>query len=190
MLHANGSHALVLGRLEEFASVRALRVNRDEAPDGLPQISVYSEDMRYRYAFGRWWRTGDPFVLWVALNPATGDTERRRRPTLERCMTWSKDWGAGGLIFINLFAARDTNPKALKKIADPIGPHNDAVTRLLSPLAGCTVVAWGAKSREARSRSDVVVRQLVNPYCLGTTLHGQPRHPLYVRGDAIVRPWP
>jgi hypothetical protein len=79
-------------------------------------------------------------ALWVDINPATGDTEKRRCPTLERCVRWSIEWGAAGLIYANLFAARHTDPKALREISDPVGPHNDAVLVLIGQIADRTVV--------------------------------------------------
>lgn len=62
--------------------------------------------MQYRYAFGRWWRHEDleSTAVWVLLNPATGDTERRRRPTLERCIAWSRA-DFSGILIVNLFAS-------------------------------------------------------------------------------------
>ena len=53
--------------------------------DGLPERYLSSHKMEYRYAFGRWWGPKDLCTsdVWVLLNPATGDTELRRRPTLE-----------------------------------------------------------------------------------------------------------
>ena len=186
---APGASKVIAG-LEEFATLHDLLYVLDKSTDGLPQVSVYSHDKLYRYAFARWWRAEDPLVLWVGLNPAKGDTEQRRRPTLERCIAWSKEWRAGGLIVANLFAARHNKPQALRGMADPVGPHNDAVLRALSPIAESTVVAWGGNDSLVRFRAAEIVRLLIKPRCLGITASGQPRHPLYVRADVPVRPWP
>jgi hypothetical protein len=69
--------------------------------------------MMFRYAFGRWWGNTDlaTTAIWVLLNPATGDTEQRHRPTLERCISRSRAAGHTGLVIVNLFAFRDTNPQ-------------------------------------------------------------------------------
>jgi hypothetical protein len=86
------------------------------SPDGLPERYLYCADMVYRYAFGRWWGDQDlgATAVWVLLNPATGDTEQRRRPTLERCITWSREAGHAGLVIVNLFAFRATDPRDLR----------------------------------------------------------------------------
>ncbi len=78
-----------LAVLEEFAVRHGLLYRSDAPPDGPSDSYVYSRDMEYRYAFARWWSDEGSLVLWVGVNPAKGDTERRRRPTLERCITWS-----------------------------------------------------------------------------------------------------
>jgi hypothetical protein len=158
--------------------------------EGLPERYLYSPDMTYRYAFGRWW--GDQHLattdVWVLLNPATGDTERRRRPTLDRCIARSRAAGRSGLVIVNLFAHRHTDPKTLRHAADPVGPANDDVLRQLTATAPRTIVAWGAHGA-VHGRSRAVGPQLDQPLCLGTTRHGEPRHPLYVSGGAPIVPW-
>ena len=81
--------------------------------------------MVFRYAFGRWWGNTDlaTTAIWVLLNPATGDTEQRHRPTLERCISRSRAAGHTGLVIVNLFAFRDTNPRNLRAAADAVGPR-------------------------------------------------------------------
>jgi hypothetical protein len=84
--------ATVLRVEDVFAGLAAqlgLEDRRGTSPEGLPERYLYSPDMAYRYGFGRWWGDQDLATtdLWVLLNPATGDTEQRRRPTLERCIT-------------------------------------------------------------------------------------------------------
>ena len=172
-----------LGVLEQFAAQHDLLYQRDGAADRY----VNSRDLEYRYAFARCWSDEGSLILWVGVNPAKGDTEKRRRPTLERCITWSKSWGASGLIFGNLFAARHNKPSGLRAALDPVGPLNDAMMRRLGAIADRTVVAWG--NLELTSRSTEVVGLLVNPLCFGLTGKGQPRHPLYVPHATALEPW-
>lgn len=168
-----------------FAAERGLLFD-DRTPN---DFSVYSPDMAYRYAFARWWATDGPLVLWVGVNPGKGDTEQRRRPTLARCVNWSQRWGAAGLMFANLFAARHNTPDGLRDMADPVGPHNDAALAAMSAVAGRTIAAWG-NDGQRRDRPAAVVGLLTDPHCLGVTVSGQPRHPLYVAGSASVVRWP
>ena len=162
----------------------------DRSPDGLPERYLYSTDMAFRYAFGRWW--GDPDLattaVWVLLNPATGDTEQRRRPTLERCIWWSRAAGHTGLVVVNLFAFRDTNPRRLRRVRDAVGPVNDDVLSVITAAGAQTIAAWGGRGRLG-GRSRHVGPLLDSPMCLGTTKSGEPRHPLYVARDTPLAPW-
>lgn len=160
------------------------------SPDGLAEHYLYSRDLAYRYAFGRWWQVQDMATtdVWVLLNPATGDTEQRRRPTLERCITRSRAAGRTGLLVLNLFAYRHTDPKTLRSAADPVGPVNDDVLSELTSAAPRTIAAWGAHGR-LHDRSRAVAPVLDEPLCLGTTRRGEPRHPLYVPADEPLVPW-
>ena len=175
---------------DELGALPAVVHRAALSPDGLPERYLYAEGLVHRYAFGRWW--GEQHLsstaAWVLLNPATGDTEQRRRPTLERCITWSRAAGYSGIVIVNLFAYRATDPKDLRTALDAIGRHNDAALAAFTAAAARTVVAWGAHGR-LYGRSRQVAPLLTNPVCLGTTRSGEPRHPLYVRGDTPIKPW-
>ena len=175
-------------QLEQFATRHGLLYRCDEPADGPSDAYVYSHDMRYRYAFARRWAEEGPLVLWIMLNPAKGDTEQRRRPTLERCIRWSRSWGASGLLIGNLFAARDNKPNGLRETPDPVGPHNDEALRAMTDMANRTVVAWGNKGQR-HGRADQVAGLFSNPVCFGFTASGAPRHPLYLPNETQAEPW-
>jgi hypothetical protein len=146
--------------------------------------------MVFRYAFGRWWGDADlaTTVVWVLLNPATGDTELRHRPTLQRCVARSRTAGYTGLVIVNLFAFRDTNPRNLRMVDDAVGPANDEVLRVVTKAGAQTIAAWGGHGR-LRGRSAQVGPLLDSPMCLGVTRRGEPRHPLYIPADTKLVPW-
>ena len=177
-------------RFASLAQEHGLKDEQGRSPDGLAERYLYSSDMVFRYAFGRWW--GDPDLaataVWVLLNPATGDTERRPRPTLGRCISRSRAIGATGLVIVNLFAFRHTDPRELRSAADAEGPANDDVLRVLTSAGQQTIVAWGAHGA-LHGRSRTVGPLLTEPRCLGITRRGEPRHPLYVPADADLVPW-
>jgi hypothetical protein len=79
------------------------------------------------------------------------------------------------------------------EISPCVGPGNDhAIVRAVE-RASLVVAAWGA--HEVRGGRDGYVQWLVGSVdggellCLGTTKHGAPRHPLYVRADTRPIPW-
>jgi len=180
----------VMDPFDQLATELGLEDRAGVSPDVLPERYLYSLDMVYRYAFGRWWGGPDLATtdVWVLLNPATGDTEKRRRPTLEKCIARSRSAGRSGLVIVNLFAYRHTDPQALRQATHPVGPANDATLRLLTAKAPQTIAAWGSHGKlHGRSRS--VTPLLDRPLCLGITLHGEPKHPLYVPTAAELVPW-
>ena len=158
---------------DSLAVEEGLQISDGVSPAGLPERYMYSSNMVYRYAFARWWEDPDltTTAVWVLLNPATGDTERRRRPTLDRCVAWSRAAGFSGLVIVNLFAFRHTDPRELRAATDPVGPSNDQVLRVITKAGRQTIVARGAHGR-LQGRSTLVAPVLDAPMCLGTTRLG------------------
>lgn len=169
-------------RLASWAAARNLPTNRGELAGGVLGAAVFSPDHRYRYVLTRTWAAGRPHLAWVMLNPSTasGATDDN---TLRRICGFSRRAGAGGLVVVNLFALRATDPSALPAHPDPIGAHNDEVLAELADDTTTDVVAgWGASWGHLHNRAATVTalftvagRQL---RCLGTTRSGHPRHPL------------
>ena len=146
----------------------------------LPASSAYlSPCERYRYELTRCWANG-PIACWVMLNPSTADADVDD-PTIRRCIEFSKRWGCGALVVVNLYAWRATNPRDLQRADDPIGPHNDRHIDVATRSADTVVCAWGASANPERAAE--VLRLISRPMCLGTTQGGAPRHPLYVHRD-------
>lgn len=151
-------------------------------------VFVYSHDQSRRYAYALSWATDQPHLLWVMLNPGTGEAEGRRRNTFERCKRWTREQGYGGLMFGNVFSLRTRSARDLLKMSEPADDLNHEALELLSTLASGTIVAWG--NHGARSdRPAALHGKLVQPCCFGLTLAGQPRHPLYVAKDTPLQAW-
>jgi hypothetical protein len=151
----------------------------------------YSPDRRYRWSYSR--RIGPgPTIVWIGLNPGTGDREDRYRPTLQRMVDRSIAEGMGRFTLVNLFAWRATKPSdlwmAIRAREDVVGEACDEAIRAAMASADLTVVAWGAHG-SLLGRDRCVARLLQEPLCLGRTSKGQPRHPLYVSAEAPLVPW-
>ena len=103
-------------------------------------------------------------------------------PTIRRCLRFARDWGYGGLLMMNAFAFRATNPKALKTAADPVGPGNNEAFGYRRSQVGIIVAAWGVNCPIEREQEvcQAIGRTI---YCLGKTKAGRPKHPLYLRAD-------
>lgn len=153
--------------------------------------AIISDCGKYRYVLRR-----DPDLLadrapalFVMLNPSKADAEQDD-PTIRRCKNFAKLWGCAGLIVVNLYAFRATDPKELWKAEDPVGPENDF--HLSNQLfAGDVVCAWGNNAREDRVLEFLELANKAGSrlWHLGLTKAGQPRHPLFVRADQPLIRW-
>lgn len=151
----------------------------------------YSKDRLYRWSYERRWDEG-PLACWIGLNPGTGDSDKRPRPTLRKMVAWSLDRGCGGIIIVNLFAYRATNFRGLLDKADEgvpvVGSENDAAIDRAAGRAKFVVLAWG-RWGAFQNRGQTVASRFPEALCLGRTAKGQPRHPLYVRQDSPLTPY-
>ena len=156
------------------------------APHAGTGEAVFSACGQYRYRLDRRWSAGGGNVVWIMLNPSRADAGTDD-PTIRRCIAFSRLWGYGGMVVVNLFALRATHPDALYGMLDPVGPENDAhIAAVLRSTAGAAppgpdiVAAWGAHPLAAGRSALVLAAAGSNVLCLGTTRAGHPRHPLYV----------
>ena len=187
--------------------------------DGMTRTAVISPCGRYRYALGRTWDIDLPPFVIVMLNPSTADEKVDDR-TVQKCIAFARSKVCGGLLVVNLFAFRATEPADMwaeaRRGVDIVGPENDqhirSIIRRIGPTsppdaawssdpgAGDVVVGWGTpKSERDRPTHEARVRavlQLIRAenrcaQSIGEqTKDGNPRHPLYLRLASQLRPWP
>lgn len=149
----------------------------------------YSDDGRYRWWYERRWSPG-PTLCFVGLNPSTGDTDGKQRPTLGKVVGWARREGCGAVVVVNLFAFRATKPDALFGAdIDIVGERTSEIIRQRSAEAKVTLAAWGADPR-AQTRAREVLPLLTDPKCAGKTKAGGPRHPLYIGACQTFEPYP
>ncbi len=153
--------------------------------------AVLSDDEKYRYLLTRELGAGAPLVF-IMLNPSTADADVDD-PTIRRCIRFAARENAGRLVVVNLFALRATDPRELARDPDPVGPRNDEFILMHCGPGARIVAAWGAHpfaAARARTVAQMVAGAGGRLECLGVTKDGHPRHPLYVRGDAPLLPYP
>ena len=157
--------------------------------DGLLQANasgaLFSDDRIYRYLLWRTWQQSGPLLLFVGLNPSTAD-ENINDPTIRRCIGFAREHSARGVLVSNLFAFRATKPRDLFAAPEPVGPDTDEWLGAAHRLATHTVACWGVHGK-FRGRSNDAIAMLDQLLCLGTTKAGEPRHPLYLKGDTRMR---
>lgn len=131
----------------------------------------------------------DGTVLFIMLNPSKAD-EWIDDPTIRRDLGFTAAWGYTRMVVANLYALRSTDPDELRKHPSPCGPANDGYIASAAMEAALIVCAWGADVM-APPRALVVTEMLKDLplWCLGVTKDGQPKHPLYLRADAVLQPF-
>lgn len=147
--------------------------------DDITYEAKLSECGEYRYWLSRTWGREAPMVF-LMLNPSTADA-LTDDPTIRRCMGFAERERCGGIIVVNLYALRATDPSKLWEHGDPIGPGNDRWIRKIAAQHERIVLAYGSKP-ELQGRINNVLRMLDGNtlQCLGKTQHGYPKHPLYL----------
>lgn len=167
------------------------------APVTLFDVSIGDADFSacrsWRYRLNRRWDSGRGLMNCVMLNPSTA-SEIVNDPTVTRCIARARNLGKAGLIVTNLFAWRSTDPAALTKVADPVGPDNDRAILTAAGDADLVLCAWGNDGAIQGRAAQVLSRLLLaghgeKPHHLGLTNEVQPRHPLYVSYAVAPVPW-
>lgn len=149
--------------------------------------AVISACSQYRYWLER--DRGDNPLVFIMLNPSTADAELDD-PTIRRCRRFAADNGYTGIIVVNLYAYRATDPNDMRQAQNPIGEDNDLYIAKAA-RAGTVCCAWGANADKLRAQDvvEAVVAAGGTPLCLGVTKGGFPRHPLYVKSTQKLIPY-
>lgn len=146
--------------------------------------AVFDVTKTYRYSLWREWNPNAPCLGFIMLNPSTAD-KTTNDPTIRRCIGFAKTWGYGSLEVVNLFAYCTKSPQDLRRAVEPIGIENERYLLQAGQRAKTMILAWGNWGK-LQNRSQEVLNLLSGEgelYCLGCTQSGQPRHPLYVKGN-------
>lgn len=145
--------------------------------------AIFSPCERYRYRLWRVWDTSKPKACFVMLNPSVAD-ENILDPTVSRCKKRAEALGYGGLEVVNIFALRSTDPKALYKVNDPIGPQNIRAIMDAAKDSAIAICAWGGHGELGNIGS--IIKQALTQifptktHYLKLNSDGSPTHPLYL----------
>ncbi|WP_299193191.1 DUF1643 domain-containing protein [uncultured Litoreibacter sp.] len=166
-------------------------ITRTHLKDDAASTANYSDCERYRYDLTRIWDASQRKIAFVMLNPSTA-TEVQNDPTVERCERRARALGYGSFRVCNIFAWRDTDPRKMRKAADPVGPLNDAAIVEACAWADTIVCAWGTHGEHLERGPAVgaLMRETGKPlYHLGLSKAGHPKHPLYISYSQQPVPW-
>lgn len=166
-------------------------ITRSHTKGDAPSTAVYSDCERYRYSLTRIWDPDGGKALFVMLNPSTA-TEVQNDPTVERCERRARALGFGAFRVTNIFAWRDTDPRAMRRAADPVGPDNDTAILEGADWADRVIAAWGTHGAHLGRGPAVeaLLRGTGRPlFHLGLSKAGHPKHPLYIAYARQPEPW-
>lgn len=149
-----------------------------------------SPDGVYRYVLQRAWSNTRPLVA-IGLNPSTADG-LEDDPTIRVLMGLAWRWQFTGLVMVNAFAYRATEPAdLLRRLRPPlthtkqaavIGPENDEWLRQAASFHDSLFLAcWGANCPDWRAREVAAIFPTGRLACLGRNKDGSPKHPLRVK---------
>ena len=129
-------------------------------------------------------------LVWNMLNPSKAgriDDD----PTSGRVRSFTKREGYDGYIITNGSALGATDPKEWRRRRPEFEPEN---VRFVEEIArgSDVIVAWGRNAIRGPSLAQVILAMngARSIKCFGVTKTGQPLHPLMLRADTPLVPWP
>ena len=115
-------------------------------------------------------------------------------------MGFARGWGCGGIVVVNLFAYRATDPRTLFDVhyrreigdgkwhnGDPDGPDNDRHIRDAVGQCSPVIAAWGVHGvmmGRDRQVGDWSPKPKIKLRCLGLTKEALPTPAVHPQGDA------
>lgn len=141
----------------------------------------------YRYSLYRKWGEGKTMAF-IGLNPSTADASKDDQ-TIRKVVGYARREGCGSLFMLNLFAYRSRDPKVLTVVEDPIGPNNKQVIQATIDQSQLVLVGWGSDKSITSGVIQSVLPASGTYYCLGINKDGNPKHPLYLAGNAPLLIW-
>jgi hypothetical protein len=144
--------------------------------------SSYSDCENYRYVLERVWNPDGAKLTYIMLNPSKA-TEQQNDPTIERCERRARQLGYGAFRVCNIFAWRETDPRALRQADAPVGPDKDTALKNAAVWADTILCGWGvhgAHQNRGPETASILRASGQTLWSLGLSKHGHPRHPLYI----------
>ena len=186
-------------QLELVTFQQALDAANTPSPDYDIQKWLYAPNFysEYRYILGT---RGQKPLICIGVNPSTArpDALDNTLKSVERIALGN---GYDSFLMFNVYAQRATDPNAMEKTLNPLlHRENMAAFRYVLSLSPEPAVwaAWGAVI-EKRGYLSGCVRDMLDIgkeygarwYCAGAiTKKGHPHHPLYLRKDEPLKPFP
>jgi hypothetical protein len=153
------------------------------------KAAVLSDDRLHRYWLTRIWDRALPMLVVCMFNPSTAD-HRQDDQTVLRLCGFAKRWGHGGILVVNLYSLRTSDPRDLQgREREAFGDAQPAAWAAALDIAANqatpVLCAWGALASWDAARPFLAAAADLPLVCLGLTQDGRPKHPM-ARGRARV----
>lgn len=153
--------------------------------DNKDKGAQFSDCRKFRYALWRIWDRTKPMVMFIGLNPSTAN-ELSDDPTIRRVISFAKRWGYGGVYMMNCFPFVTAFPEELC-LNDFAQNINDKLLIDISKKCHEVIFAWGNFEAVTNHKRDaVLINMFPDAMCLGKNKSGSPKHPLYIKSDALL----
>lgn len=166
----------------------------DGSVSGFAQFASDEYGATHRIYLTRWWGDTGPRVAFVGINPSDA-SGTKDDPTIRRCVSFAQREGYGGFYMLNLFSIVDDDPRVLRTCLNKSHTGHLAARFTMLREAAAVVLCWGNPGHAFAVARKILRDQLhelpahVPILCFGLTKTGQPRHPLYLRGDQPLVPY-
>ena len=153
-------------------------------------------DHEHRQLMRRW--IGDSFpdryIMFIGMNPSTADANVND-PTCAREWTFAQREGYHAMAKGNVGDYRATDPKMLLAPGVvAVSPHNLPSLLAAARKADKVVLAHGKLNKALAAAGRELVQALradgIALWCFGVNADGSPKHPLYLRLDTPLIPFP
>ncbi len=153
-------------------------------------------DHEHRQLMRRWIGDGFPerYIMFIGMNPSTADANVND-PTCAREWTFAQREGYAAMAKGNVGDYRATDPKMLLAPGVvAVSRHNLPSLRAAARKADKVVLAHGKLNKALAQAGRELVEALreddIPLWCFGVNADGSPKHPLYLRLDTPLIPFP
>lgn len=151
--------------------------------------AVLSDDRRHRYWLVRVWTRSKPVLVVCMYNPSAAD-DKVDDPTIKRLCFFAARWGYGGILVVNLYSYRTSDPAYCRQLGkaawgDAQASAWGSALHLAQENCSPVLVAWGNMATTEDAKPFFAAAEGLEFICLGTTKDGSPLHPM-ARGKARI----
>lgn len=159
----------------------------------MKRTATFSDDGKLRWSLEREWDSSKGKVCWIGHNPSVADTERDD-PTVKAWIDFTRNWGFGGFVAMNLYPFVSSDPAACREwaawdkrqdwyVRDRLTQNLDIIVET-AKASQLVVACWGAIALDDQWVDHVVESITTGEapwptvHCIGVSGSGAPKHPM------------